>query len=284
MTIDPEILLNKQLEEVESSWDEQRVLLYNLSVGGSSDPTNESDLSFTVGPVPKVLPSFAACIYPMESIFSLIGSEGLEVSLTSLLHGEQKLTLHDEIPAKGTALTKAKIVAVEDHRKFASVTIEATSYIEGKKLVTGESIMLFIGEGGFGIKPKKKDKITTPDYKPDEVIEYKTLDHQAILYRIPSEDNNPLHVDPSFAKMAGFDKPILHGLCTYGITCKKVLGSYFDNLPQNVAEVSTRFSGPVTPGNTLVMNTWEQDSYIIAQVTEKETEKTVLKDFVMKRN
>ena len=283
MPIDPKILLNKTFKEVESSWDEQRVLLYNLAVGSSEDPMNESDLRFTVGPVPKVIPSFAACIYPMESVFSLIGSKGLEVSLRSLLHGEQKLILHQEIPSKGTALTKARIISVEDYRSFASVTIEAISYMDGKILVTGESRMLFIGEGGFGIKPKKKDKLPTPSSKPDEVIEYKTQDNQAIMYRTPSQDNNPLHVDPSFAKIAGFNKPILHGLCTYGITCKKVLENYFNNQPQNVAEVSTRFSGPVTPGNTLIMNTWEQGSYVIAQVIEKETEEIVLKDFVMKK-
>ena len=284
MPIDPKILLNKKLEEVESSWDEQRVLLYNLAVGSNSDPMNESDLSFSVGPVQKVLPSFAACIYPMESVFSIIGSEGLDVPLTSLLHGEQKLIFHDEIPIHGKALTKAKITAVEDYKKFASVTIEATSYLNGNKLVTGQSIMLFIGEGGFGIKPKKKNKIPTPKSDPDKKIEYKTLENQALLYRIPSGDNNPLHVDPSFAKMAGFQKPILHGLCTYGIACKKLLENYFDNNPKNVSEVSTRFSSPVTPGDTLIINSWERESYVIAEVVQKETKKIVLKDFVMKKS
>ena len=284
MPIEPEILLSKELEEVESSWNQERVLLYNIAVGANDNPLNEGDLEFSVGPMPKVIPSFAACIYPMESVFSIIGSEGLDVPLTSLLHGEQKLTLHKEIPAEGTALTKAEIVAVEDYKKFASVTIKATSYVDGKELVTGESIMLFIGEGGFGIKPEKKEKLPIPNTQPDKVIEYKTLDNQAILYRIPSGDNNPLHVDPSFAKMAGFDKPILHGLCTYGITCKKILETFFENEPNKVSEVSTRFSGPVTPGNILTINTWDQDSYIIAEVIEKETEKVVLKDFVMKKN
>ena len=284
MPIDPELLINKELEAVESSWEEDRVLLYNIAVGANNDPMDKSDLQFTLGPKPKVLPSFAACIYPMESVFSIIGSEGLDVPLTSLLHGEQKITLHQEIPSSGTALTKAKITAIEDYKKFASVTIEATSYIEGEELVTGESIMLFIGEGGFGIKPEKKEKISIPDSKPDEVIEYNTMENQAILYRIPSGDNNPLHVDPDFAKMAGFEKPILHGLCTYGITAKKLLTSFFDNEPSNVSEVSTRFSGPVTPGNTLQINAWNEDSYIIAEVTEKETEKVVLKDFLMKKN
>ena len=91
MPINPDILLNKDLEEVEGHWSEERVILYNLAVGSSQDPMNKSDLEFTVGPGPKVLPSFAACIYPMESVFSIIGSEGLEVSMTSLLHGEQKI-------------------------------------------------------------------------------------------------------------------------------------------------------------------------------------------------
>ena len=284
MPIDPEILLGKELDKVESSWSQERVLLYNIAVGANDNPLNKGDLEFTVGPMPKVLPSFAACIYPMESVFSIIGSEGLDVPLTSLLHGEQKLTLHDEIPPEGKALTEAKIVAVEDYKKFASVTIEATSSIDGEKLVTGESTMLFIGEGGFGVKPEKKEKLPVPDKEPDKVIKYKTLENQAILYRIPSGDNNPLHVDPSFAKMAGFDRPILHGLCTYGITCKKILENFFNNEPKKVSEISTRFSGPVTPGNTLIINTWDQESYIIAEIIEKETEKVVLKDFIMKKN
>ena len=243
---------------------------------------NKSDLEFTVGPSPKVIPSFAACIYPMESVFSIIGSEGLEVSLTSLLHGEQKITIHKDIPSSGKATTKAKITAVEDYKKFGSVTIESDSYMDGEKIATSESVMLFIGEGGFGVKPKKKEKLTVPKTDPDKVLEYKTLDNQAILYRIPSGDNNPLHVDPDFAKVAGFEKPILHGLCTYGIACKKLVESEFDNDPSRVSEISARFSGPVTPGNTLVINAWSQDSYTIANVIEKETDTIVLKDFVLK--
>ena len=115
-------------------------------------------LEFTVGSNPKVIPSFAACIYPMESVFSIIGSEGLEVSLTSLLHGEQKITIHKDIPSSGTAVTKATITAVEDYKKFASVTITSDSYLENEKITTAESVMLFIGEGGFGIKPEKRKK------------------------------------------------------------------------------------------------------------------------------
>ena len=114
MPIDPEILLGKELDKVESSWSQERVLLYNIAVGANDNPLNERDLEFTVGPMPKVLPSFAACIYPMESVFSIIGSEGLDVPLTSLLHGEQKLTLHDEIPPEGKALTEAKIVSASN--------------------------------------------------------------------------------------------------------------------------------------------------------------------------
>jgi len=219
----------------------------------------------------------------MESVFSIIGTEGLEVSLTSLLHGEQKITIHKDIPSSGTALTKAKITAVEDYRKFASVTIASDSYIGDEKISTAESVMLFIGEGGFGIKPEKKEKLTSPKTDPDNVIEYKTLENQAILYRVPSGDNNPLHVDPDFAKVAGFERPILHGLCTYGITCKKLIESEFENDPLKVSEISARFSGPVTPGNTLEINSWNQDSYTIANVIEKETETVVLKDFVLKR-
>ena len=283
MPINPDILMNKDLEEVEGSWSEERVILYNIAVGSSQDPMNKSDLEFTVGPNPKVIPSFAACIYPMESVFSIIGSEGLEVSLTSLLHGEQKITIHKDIPSSGKALTKAKITAVEDYRKFASVTIASDSYIDDEKISTAESVMLFIGEGGFGIKPEKKEKLTSPKTDPDNVIEYKTLENQAILYRVPSGDNNPLHVDPDFAKVAGFERPILHGLCTYGITCKKLIESEFENDPLKVSEISARFSGPVTPGNTLQINSWDQDSYTIANVIEKETETVVLKDFVLKR-
>jgi len=93
----------------------------------------------------------------------------------------------------------------------------------------------------------------------------------------------PLHVDPDFAKVAGFERPILHGLCTYGITCKKLIESEFENDPLKVSEISARFSGPVTPGNTLQINSWDQDSYTIANVIEKETETVVLKDFVLKR-
>jgi acyl dehydratase len=282
MPINPDILLNKDLEEVEGYWSEERIILYNIAVGSSQDPMNKSDLKFTVGPSPKVLPSFAACIYPMESVFSIIGSEGLEVSMTSLLHGEQKITIHKDIPSSGKASARSKITAVEDYIKFGSVTIKSDLYMDNDKIATSESVMLFIGEGGFGAKPKKKDRVTSPKTDPQKVLEYKTLDNQAILYRVPSGDNNPLHVDPDFAKVAGFEKPILHGLCTYGITCKKLIESEFSNDPSRVSEISARFSGPVTPGNTLSINVWNQDSYTIANVIEKETNSVVLKDFIVK--
>ena len=154
--------------------------------------------------------------------------------------------------------------------------------MDNDKIATSESVMLFIGEGGFGAKPKKKDRVTSPKTDPQKVLEYKTLDNQAILYRVPSGDNNPLHVDPDFAKVAGFEKPILHGLCTYGITCKKLIESEFSNDPSRVSEISARFSGPVTPGNTLLINVWNQDSYTIANVIEKETNSVVLNDFIVK--
>ena len=171
MPINPDILLNKDLEEVEGYWSEERIILYNIAVGSSQDPMNKSDLKFTVAPSPKVLPSFAACIYPMESVFSIIGSEGLEVSMTSLLHGEQKITIHKDIPSSGKARARSKITAVEDYIKFGSVTIKSDLYMDNDKIATSESVMLFIGEGGFGAKPKKKDRVTSPKTDPQKVLE-----------------------------------------------------------------------------------------------------------------
>jgi acyl dehydratase len=122
-----------------------------------------------------------------------------------------------------------------------------------------------------------------PDREPDHVVESPTMPQQALLYRMASGDKNPLHADPGFAAFAGFDRPILHGLCTYGIVCKAVVDQALGGRPGAVGAFRARFSGVVFPGETLVTSIWEEDHHLVATATTKERAATVLSNGVIER-
>ena len=244
-----------------SSWNSKDALLYALGVGaGQVDPTG-FELEFTTensqNITQRVLPT-------MPVVIAMGGGPGLpswgEFDFRMLLHGEQGVTLHGPIPPEGEVETVSKIVGIYDKGKAAVVRLEneATYTGSGKPAFTTRFAAFIRGEGGFGENrgPEIPDPPKMPDRNPDHEVTYATRADQALLYRL-NGDRNPLHSDPEIAKFAGFEKPILHGLCTYGFTGRALLHELCGSDVAKFGAMDARFSKPVMPGDTLTVRMWD---------------------------
>jgi acyl dehydratase len=173
------------------------------------------------------------------------------------VHAEQAFELHRPIPVDGTVRTVATVTGMYDKGSGALVVTEATATdtATGEPLVTSRSSAFIRGEGGFGGDRGPSDPWARPDRDPDLTVIMPTRPEQALVYRL-SGDRNPLHADPKFAARGGFSKPILHGLCTYGVTGRALLHALCGSDPARFCSMSGRFSRPVFPGETLTVSVW----------------------------
>jgi len=261
--------VGKKLGSVTHTYTERDVMLYALGVGAGRE-----ELQFTYEQDLKVLPTFA--VIPAFPAMLNLGS-AMQVNPVMVLHGEQRIELHGPIPTSGTITTTPTIKAIYDKGKGALVVVETESVDEkGKLLFRNTSGIFARGEGGFGgDRGPSGAKNVPPDRKPDESIAMKTLPQQALVYRL-SGDMNPLHADPNFAKMAGYDVPILHGLCTFGHAGRAVLQAFCDNDPARMKSFEVRFSGVVFPGETITTDMWQVERGKIVFTAKTERGEAVL--------
>jgi acyl dehydratase len=248
----------------ERGWTSTDAILYALGVGaGAEDPLGE--LAFTTENShdvdQKVLPTFAVMIGGQDGAPSLG-----DFTLAQVLHAEQSVTLHGELPAAATARTTGRVVGFSDKGDNALITLGATSVnvITGEPLAESRTTMFVRGEGGFGGERGASEPWDLPARPADHVVTYRTRVDQALLYRL-SGDRNPLHSDPWLATMAGFDRPILHGLCTYGFTGRALLHAVCDSRPVSFGSMTARFSTPVLPGQSLDVHIWDDGGVFLFQ-------------------
>ncbi len=233
---------------------ERDVILYHLGIGAGA-----GDQEFVYEGVHgglKVCPTFA--VVPMfEPMRNLLPQ--FNVPFRSILHGEQWISMERPIPPRGTFLTKASVPAVYDKGKAALLIVETeTTDNAGKPLFRTRASLFCQGLGGFGGDPGPKSQAPDPpkDRGPDFEISQDTHESQAVLYRL-SGDLNPLHVDPMAASFAGFPRPILHGLCTFGFVGRAVLRGTCGNRVERLRELGVRFTSPVYPGETITTQGWD---------------------------
>jgi acyl dehydratase len=271
MPVDRDKAVGASTGEREGGWEVDDVILYHLGIGAGVPPTDPSELEYTYEKKLKVLPSFAVVAGGRRpTATSGFKLPGIEFNLAQLLHGEQDIEIHRPLPTSARTRTKGRIADVFDKGKAALVILENQTYDESGDLLYTNRMGAFIrGEGGFGGPSGPPAGNEPPDRAPDGVAESRTLPQQALLYRL-NGDKNPLHADPEFAKMAGFDRPIIHGLCSYGIACKAIVDHALGGDPTRVARYQARFRGVAFPGETFVTSWWREGDRLILTVASKE--------------
>ena len=245
-------------EPQERSWDSKDALLYAVGVGaGLGDPRQE--LAFTTenseGIAQQVLPTFGVLIAQPKTRRKLG-----EYDRARGVHAEQAFELHRPLPVAGTVRTTSNVTGIYDRGSGALVVTEnvAVDAASGERLVTSRSGGFIRGEGGFGGQRGSDPPWSRPGREPDIRAVYPTRPEQALIYRL-SGDRNPLHADPKFAARGGFSQPILHGLCTYGVTGRALLHAVCDSDPARFRSMSGRFSRPVLPGEPLTVSIWRPE-------------------------
>ena len=254
MPINPEAV-GTEGDPFESSWNSKDALLYAVGIGAGVD-----DLAFTTentnGVDQQVFPTFPVVVgWGMGSAMRNIGS----FNPAMLVHGQQAVTLHKPVPVSGKVRGTSRITGIYDKGKGAVVASQTdiVDAADGSAMFTLNSSVFIRGEGGWGgDRGPGGEKNTPPTRDADHTVKYQTSIHQALTYRL-SGDRNPLHSDPSFAAMGGFDRPILHGLCTYGFTGRGLLSALCGNDASRFTHIEGRFASPVIPGEELTIAMWK---------------------------
>lgn len=234
-------------------WTERDTLLYAVSVGAGQDPLAELSLTTenSEGLDQEVLPSFGVVV-GQQVLRPDIG----DFDRAKLVHAEQHFELHRPLTASGALAVTARVGAIYDKGSGAVVWTETSSVdaATGEPVMTARSASFIRGEGGFGGERGPAAAWDAPSRKPDFEVAMPVRPEQALLYRL-NGDRNPLHSDPKFAARGGFDRPILHGMCTFGFTCR-ALAAAAGGDPARLASMGGRFSAPVLPGDSLTVQVW----------------------------
>lgn len=275
--------------ELESSYDERDVSLYALGIGAARDPLDSTELNYVyeLGGNFQVLPTYG--VMPQSNAMlaaAKTGSltlPGMNFGFDRLLHGEQYTEIKRPLPPKARLKHTFKVKHAYDKAPNAVVTFAISSTDEtGEEIIYNEMTAFVKGAGGWGgDRGPSADINVPPDRAPDAVIEEKTDANQTLLYRL-SGDWNPLHADPAFAKAFGYDRPILHGMCTFGYCGRHVVKAFSKNDPRYFKSIKVRFAKNVFPGETLVTKMWkESDTRIIFETSVKERNEVVIKNSVV---
>lgn len=261
---------------IETTYSDREVMLYAISLGLGRDPLDAAALKFVYEDGLQVIPTFATIL--SFSARLMRPTDGLDVG--KLLHGEQRLVLDRPLPPQGTVVIQARIKEIIDKGPGRGLLIiqEITVSLKetGERLAAVEGTGFYRADGGRGgTGGSAPAPHAIPDRTHDTEVATQTRPEQALLYRL-NGDRNPLHADPAFARRSGFDRPILHGLCTYGIACCAVARTYCPDDIGKIRSFDVRFSAPVFPGETIVTQMWRDGSTISFRSIAQERQAVVL--------
>lgn len=269
------------------TYGDKDVMLYALGIGLGRDPMNETELPFVYEKGLKVVPTAATVLAsgmrgqagPAPKMPD--GHRPSQINFLMVVHGEQKVELHKPLPTSGTFTAEGRTIGAFDkgEGKGAVIINETTWKNEAGELVATLTGSTFArGDGGFGGPSEgAPEPHETPTRKADFSIDFETREDQALLYRL-NGDRNPLHSDPESARRSGFQRPILHGLCTYGITCRAVLQGITNFDPDQIFSHQARFSAPVIPGDVITVDMWQDGKVISFEARVKDRGATVIKN------
>jgi len=273
MPIVYEKLLALKIPDVEHSYDPKDCMLYALGVGLGLDPMDEQQLAFVYEKNLKALPTMAVVIgYP--GFWAKELDTGID--WVKVVAGEHSLKLHKPLKPSGTVLSRTRVAEIVDKGPGKGAIVYSERTIDDK--ATGERIATIMqttfcrGDGGFGGPPREQLPVhPIPERAPDLVCDLPTRPEAALIYRL-SADPNPLHADPAVAKAAGFPRPILHGLATYGVAGHAILRILCGYDPARLTSIAGRFSAPVFPGETIRTELWRDGSVVSfrARVLERD--------------
>lgn len=271
-----------KFEDVRHTYTARDTMLYALGIGMGADPTDRRELRFVYEQDLLALPPMA-CVLASPG-FWMRDRKELGIDAMKLVHGEQSLAVHAPLPAQGTVVGRLEVTRIVDkgEGKGAIIFTRKNLFDEGgdRLLATVEQAIFCRGDGGFSKVSGHSDEApaplaATPEGAPDRSFDLPTRPDAALLYRL-SGDLNPLHVDPDVAVRAGFSRPILHGLATYGIAYRALLAGYCDQDPTRLRALRTRMSAPVFPGETIRVECWEQAKGVAFRAKAVERDVVVL--------
>jgi len=275
MPLNYDALMGTRKADKPTHYGDKDGMLYALGVGFGSDPMDENELPYVFeNRSLKVVPTMASILTPGD----LLADCGLDYSLVVL--GEQRLDLFRPLPAKGRLLTDSRVVSVFDKGPDIGAVISVESEVRLAKddtaLFTVGSTVIARGDGGFGGPKEETPKPhELPRRDPDMSCDIETQPDQALLFRL-CRDRNPLHADPSLARQAGFERPLLHGLCTYGIACRAILKTICDYDFTLISGFNVRFTAPVYPGETITTDMWQDRNIVSFRCRMKERDTIVI--------
>jgi acyl dehydratase len=274
--INPAELVGAPLPGATSSWTDKDVLLYHLGLGAGIPATSPQELRYVYERDLVVLPSFASVACSPGLGFRKV--PGLDLSNVVVLHAEHLIEVPGPIPVTAEVVHTGRLKDLVDRGGGALglFEVETRDQASGELLMRNIAYFYLKGLGGFGkAADEPYQRLVAPAREPDRTGSVTLIPQQAFIYRL-SGDRNPLHVDPEVAARAGFDRPLLHGLCTYGVACKSLVDLMLDGDVAAVRQYRARFTGPVFPGDTLEISLWREANQVVASVGTRERDQTVL--------
>ena len=276
---------NWAIPEIRQTYTAKDTILYGLGLGYGSNPVDPEELAFVYEDGLKAVPTMATTLCHPGF---WVGDPRTGINAKLVVHGEHLMRFHAPLAASGTVRGTTRVADIIDKGKDKGAIIVTEREIfddaTGQLIATIEQATMCRGDGGFSAtdagRPSAKTNALPPvEGAPDYQVDIATLPQSALIYRLCA-DPNPLHADPRIAAAAGFDRPILHGLCTYGVAARAIMQACCDNAPDRLARLSVRFSSPVFPGETIRTEVWEAPDQVQFRCTVPARNVTVISNGV----